>query len=200
MVRRATVKPLDSDILLDAALDLIGREGWRRFSLQHLAQTLDLPVARVAAILPGREAVLAAALRRVDGLMLADVTAEDEAEPVRDRLFDLLMRRLDAWTPHKKAVAALWQGGVFDPLSVPVAAWAWGRSLRLTLEAAGVSTHGLRGILRVQGLGFLEARVMRVWLADDSADQAATLKCLDQALGRAESMEQMLHRIVSSPG
>lgn len=199
MARHDDRPPLDTDVLLDAALDLIGRDGWRAFTLQALAGALDLPTARVVAALPSREAVLAAALRRVDALMLAEVTAEDEAEPPRDRLFDLLMRRLDAWTPHKAAVAALWREGLFDPLALPATACAWGRSLRLTLEGAGISTRGLRGVLRVKGLALVEARVLRVWLSDDSPDMAATLKCLDETLGRAEDVEQLLRRIVPSP-
>lgn len=188
--------PLDPDVVLDAALSLIGRDGWRLFTLQHLALELDCPVARVVALYPSRESVLAAALRRVDAAMLAEVAAEDEAEPVRDRLFDLVMRRLDAWAPYKAAVAALVRDGWFDPLALGCVAFAWGRSLRLTLEAAGVPTRGVPGLLRVKGLALVEGRVLRVWLGDETADMAHTLKALDEALGRADEAEQMLRRVV----
>ncbi len=191
---------LSSDAVLDAALALIGRDGWRSFTLQTLAAHLACPVARVVALFPSREAVVVAALRRVDAAMLAEVEGEDEQEPVRDRLFDLIMRRLDAWDAFKPALAALTREGWFDPLAAGFLLGAWAGSLRRVLEAAGVPVRGLPGLLRVKGLGWVEARVLTVWLDDDTPDMAATMKCLDAALGRAQEADGLLRRVLPGAG
>ena len=56
------------------------------------------------------------------------------------------------------------------------------------LEAAGVSSSGLFGALRVKGLAMIYAEAYRVWLGDDSKDMAKTMATLDRALGRVERL------------
>jgi len=52
------------------------------------------------------------------------------------------------------------------------------------LEAAGVSTGGLRGILRMKALAGLYLMTMRTWLRDETPDQAETMASLDRNLKR----------------
>jgi hypothetical protein len=54
-----------------------------------------------------------------------------------------------------------------------------------TLEASGIATGGLRGVLRIKALAALYLATMRTWLADESADNAATMAALDRNLKRA---------------
>ena len=44
-------------------------------------------------------------MKAVDGEVLAGIYADMADEPPRERLFDVLMRRLDALEPHKDACA-----------------------------------------------------------------------------------------------
>ena len=55
-------------------------------------------------------------------------------------------------------------------------------------EAAGVDAGGLLGPFRIAALSALFVQVGHVWLADDSPDLSATMKALDTALARAESL------------
>jgi AcrR family transcriptional regulator len=191
---------LNDDALLDTALTLIAAAGWRRFSLQAMAAEAGVPMARIAERFPDRVSVVEAVVERTDALMLADVTAADEVEPHRDRLFDLMMRRLDVLAPHKAAVAAIASAAPFDPELGWRLGWQLRRSLRRTLEAAGIATAGLRGQARVQGLAAISAWVLRTWLTDDSPDLGPTMKALDTALDRADAMEQNLSRLVPFAG
>ena len=68
----------------------------------------------------------------------------------------------------------------------PVAALALGtallRSMAWMLEAAGISTHGLRGVIAVKLTAGAYAAVLRVWLRDDTPDLAQTMAALDRRL------------------
>jgi hypothetical protein len=59
--------------------------------------------------------------------------------------------------------------------------------MRWMLEAAGVSTAGLRGALRVRGLMAVWLWALRAWERDESADLSGTMAALDTALRRAET-------------
>ena len=60
------------------------------------------------------------------------------------------------------------------------------------LEAAGLSTTGVRGALRVKGLGAVYLVVLRTWLGDDDPDLARTMAMLDRMTRRAESLAALV--------
>ena len=91
------------DRLVDAALSLAERQGWRRTGLAEIAAEAGLPLAEAYAACPSKPALLAAFHRRIDRAALAG--AGDGGEPPRDRLFDTLMRRFDVLAPHRRGVA-----------------------------------------------------------------------------------------------
>jgi AcrR family transcriptional regulator len=172
------------DRLVDAALTLAAREGWRRIGMAAIAAEAGLALGEAYAAAPSKLALLAAFHRRVDQTALAVVA--DAAEPPRDRLFDVLMRRFDALAPHRPALRSILRDSLGDPAAI-VGVPVLRQSMSWMLEAAGVSAAGLRGRLRSHLLMGLYLSVLRVFLADDSADLSRTMALLDQRLRWGES-------------
>jgi len=171
--------------LVASAFALAGEQGWTRLSVAAAARRAGLPLDRARARFPGRGAVLARFGRMADQAALAEVPGEG---PVRDRLFHLLMRRIDVLEAHRAGVLALLRMLPADP---PLSLWlacASRRSMRWMLEAAGVEARGLRGELRVKGLLGVWLWTLRAWQADANPDLAHTMAALDTALARAERM------------
>ena len=117
--------------------------------------------------------------RLADQAALADAAADG---PVRDRLFDLLMRRIDTLQSHRAGVLALLRALPAEPPTALLLALATRRSMRWMLDAAGVPTAGVRGELRVRGLVAVWLWTIRAWRADETEDLAATMAALDAAL------------------
>jgi AcrR family transcriptional regulator len=179
------------DRVIDAALKLAAANGWRRTALADIAGEAGLSLAELYSRFPSKASILEAFIRRVDRATLegADKTRDDDTS-VRDRLFELIMRRLDALEPHKAAVAALVRDLSFHPVASLCVGRRLSRSMAWVASVAGVPTTGPLGMLRVKGLAALYAYVLRVWLRDDSADHAKTMAALDKALQRAEMFAQ----------
>ncbi len=175
--------------LIAAAFEQAGAEGWQKLNLVQAASAAGLPLDRVRTRFPGRPALL---LRF--GLMADQVAlAQPSTEPlVRDRLFELLMRRFDVLQHHRAGVLALLRALPAEPGQALLLSAATGRSMAWLLEAAGVSPHGLRGRLRVSGLVGVWLFTLRAWRNDDSADMAGTMAALDRALDRAEQFAGLL--------
>jgi hypothetical protein len=68
------------------------------------------------------------------------------------------------------------------------------RSMGLMLEAAGVSSSGLAGLVRTKALGAIYLATMRDWFHDDSTDKARTMAALDGRLRRAEGWVRRFDR------
>ncbi len=170
--------------LIAAGFQMAAEQGWRAVSIAAAARAAGLPLARARARFPGRAALLLRFGRLADQAALAEAPSEG---PARDRLFDLLMRRIDALQRHRAGVLALLRALPGDPATALLLALATRRSMRWMLEAAGISTRGTRGELRVKGLLAVWLWTIRAWRADDTEDLSATMAALDNALRRAES-------------
>ena len=173
--------------IIDAAFALALDHGWRDLSLAEIAEAAALPLSAVYAAFPSKQAILAGFARQVDAEMLAE-GGEGLDTPARDRLFDMVMRRFDALQPYKDALAVILQDQMRDPLATCCGLGRLARSMAATLEAAGFSTTGCRGALRVKGLSAIYLSTVRVWLRDDSEDMAATMAHLDKQLARVDSL------------
>ena len=129
-------------------------------------------------------AILAAHTKEIDRTVLGAIDTELAEEPPRERLFDVLMRRIDALTPHKAAVRSLLRSAGRNPgLALALNGFAV-RSQQWMLTAADIPASGPQGAVRAQGLALLWASVLRTWLHDDDPGLARTMSALDRALGR----------------
>ena len=169
--------------LIDAALAVAARDGWRAANPAAIATEAGVGLAALYDHIPDRTSILAGLMRRIDRAVLA-APAEAEGSP-RDRLFDVLMRRFEALQPYRAALLALARDGV-DPLRMAALAPALARSMGWMLAAAGLEAGGILGRLRIAGLTVVYATAFRAWLADDGADLGKTMAALDRGLAQAE--------------
>jgi len=178
-------------LLITAAFEEIAHRGWTRLSVAEAARAADLKLDRARLRFPGRFAVLWRLGRMADAAALAEPVAEG---PLRDKLFGLLMRRIDVLQPHRAGVSALMRAIPADPLLGLVLARTNLRSMSWMLEAAGVSARGAIGRLRAKGLLAVWLATLRAWERDDDADLGKTMAALDDALRRAERVASWLPR------
>ena len=180
--RAAMPPPSDRDLIIDAAFARIAQDGWRRLSMASIAAEAGLPILRVYRAFSSKPAILRGFLRRIDEAVLTlPVEAEADERP-RDRVFDLLMRRFDALGPYKPAIEVLGRELPADPCAALAAGTRLLHSMRWMLEAAGIATDGLGGIIAIKLTAAAYMSSSRVWLRDDSPDLALTMAALDRRL------------------
>lgn len=191
MAKKATSRQPGPDRILDAALELASGMRWRDISMEMIADKSGATLARVYEQYSSKSALLNAFIRRTDQVVLAGHDFDDSSEPVRERLLDVLMRRLDALAPHKDAVASITRDLGADPAALLCSGPAFMKSMAWSLEAAGVGASGLLGMMRQKGLAAIYLSAVRVWLRDDTQDQSVTMAHIDKNLKRAESLISM---------
>lgn len=176
--------PLDERVVA-AALDLAAAHGWRDVSLADIAAAANAPMAALYDRFPSKAAILDAMQRQTD-VALASGPAPDPSERARDRVFDVVMRRLEILAPRRAGLRAVWRDLGRDPLAVLASGPALARSLAWMLETAGLDTAGLAGMARVKALGAVYLATLPVWLDDDGPDLARTMARLDRGLRRVD--------------
>ena len=175
--------------LIGAVFAQAGEKGWPQVSIADAARKAGLPLVRARERFPGRAAMLLRFGRMADAAALADPPAEGTT---RDRLFYLLMQRIDVMQTHRAGVLALMRTLPTDPPTALLLDMATRRSMRWMLDAAGVATGGLRGEARIRGLIGIWLWAMRAWSRDSSEDMSGTMSALDDALARAERLARWM--------
>lgn len=172
------------DAIVDALLDLAGERHWEDIPLADVAARANVSLSTFRDLFPSKGAVLAAFLRRIDKIVLDDTKSELADAPAKDRLFDVLRRRLDALAPYKVGLEGISEWAARDPFAAAALNRLMLNSMRFMLEAAGIDSEGPVGALKLQGLVIAWRRVLHTWFSDDDPDLAATLAALDRELTR----------------
>jgi AcrR family transcriptional regulator len=192
--KKATADSPDLRVI-KAAMALAAVQGWHDTTLADIADEAGLNLAELRQLYGSKTAILAGLIRQTDEQVLRDSGADMMAEPVRDRLFDVIMRRLDALAPYRDGIAAIARDLRHEPTALAcLAAGPGRRSLQWMLEAARIQPWSLLAPLQLKGLGFVYLSVLRVWLYDEGEDLAQTMAALDKALGRVENILGSLRR------
>lgn len=171
---------------IEALLALCADNPWNEIGLLQIADKAGLKLSQLRGLYPSKGAILAAYSRQVDEAVLDGIDESMAAEPARERLFDILMRRIDVLTPHKAAIANISKAFALDPLALS----AWNRvvtnSMQWMLTAADIGAEGPLGAVRAQGLALAWARIVKVWLKDEDEGLATTMKEVDRQLRSGE--------------
>ena len=185
----APEKPADPRArIVDALMALAAEMPFEDITLTEIATRADVSLADFRDAFLSKGAVLGGFSRRIDRIVL-DGTGSDLAdESAKDRLFDVLMRRIDAMTPFKAGLESVVAWARRDALALSALNQLTLNSMRFMLEAAGIASDGGVGALKLQGLALAWVRILDVWFRDEDKGLAATMAALDKALERGASL------------
>jgi hypothetical protein len=115
--------------------------------------------------------------------VLEEFSARNSHDPARDRLYEVLRKRLEALEPHRDALASISRWAARDPLTSSALNRETVNSMRFMLEAADIDCDGPVGSLKLQGLALAWGRVLDAWLEDGFS---YALETLDREIARGE--------------
>lgn len=185
--------------IIEALMNLLAEQPIEKIGLGEVAGAAGVSLTDLRGEFSSVLAIVAAYMKDIDRKVLAEDVSDMTDEPVRERLFDILMKRLEAHASHKAAIRSLLRSSRYDPpLALALNSFA-ARSMSWMMTAAGISTAGPRGIVRAQGLTLLYARVVSTWAEDDDPGLARTMSALDRELARGQQLSGFLDTLLAIP-
>jgi len=180
--------------IIEAALQLAARQDWSKLTLDHIAKAAKLSPAVVKKHFHGKNALLPAVVRWVNRETLATIDKLDLKASPHDRLFEVMMARLDVLQSHRRAILGIIAGSRRDPSALQYLLPVQTEAMRLMLNAARLQQKGLREIFSVTGLLGVYILTLCVWRTDNSPDMSKTMAVLDRYLRRAGALTEILFR------
>ena len=179
--------------VLSACLDLAAQQDWGSLSVRDIIGHADVSLTDFYAYFEDKEDILFFYGKQIDQHVLGTISqGVDGGGSVRDRLFDILMERMDKVNEHREAVLSILNSFCFDPKQTLIGLPHLAKSMSKMLEASGVSTSGLFGAVKVAGLTTVYCLTLRAWKEDESVDLSKTMAALDRNLSRAEKAADLL--------
>jgi ubiquinone biosynthesis protein COQ9 len=175
----------NSELMVAAAFRCASRKSWNEVSLSDIANEAGLTLHELHGLAASRDEILDIYANNVDSSVLADFEY-DPNDSVRDRLFELLLGRFDELEANRDALKSITNAGMLDPVVLIGGAQRLSKSMRWTLEVAGVPVLGIKGALQVKFLSGIYLKALRVWFTDETDDFSITMKSVDSSLEKAE--------------
>jgi AcrR family transcriptional regulator len=185
---------------VEALMRLAASRPWDQIELGDIATEAGISLAALRGLFPSKLAMLGGLTRIVDDAVMAGTSDDLAAEPARERMFDLVMRRLDALAPYKEGLRRIMPVVKRDPLTLAALNRGAVNSWRYMLASAGIATEDALGSVRVQGAVLLMARVTETWLDDNEPEMSKTMARLDRELktaGRIMARVEDVHRLTA---
>lgn len=184
--RRSARIGTDRGKIIEAFMDLLGEWPFEQIDFNDIAARAGVSLADVRGEFGSKLAILAAYIKDIDREVLASDRSDMADEPARERLFDVLMRRLEALEPYKDAIRSLLRSARSNPGLAAALNNMAVRSQQWMLAAADAPSAGTVGLIRAQGLSLMFAQVLGTFVDDDDPGHARTMARLDRALSRGE--------------
>lgn len=190
---RPTEGPSARDRIIDALMALAAEMRWSDITLPMIAERAGASLADLRDHFPSKGAILGGFAKRIDRIVLDGASADMLGEPARERVLDVMMRRLDALQPYKAALKGIAEAANRDPLMLAALNGLALNTWRYMLASADIDTEDELGLVRIQGAALVFGRTLRTWFEDEGEDMARTMARLDKELGNGERIMGRLH-------
>src|SRR5262245_779611 len=105
----------DRERIIAALMALLGEKRFEEIGFGDMAGRAEVSLAVLRGEFGSKLAILAAHTKELDRKVLAGGEADMADEPARERLFDVLMRRIETMAPHRAAIRSLMRSAACNP-------------------------------------------------------------------------------------
>ena len=190
--RNKAESPNRKIILIDTTLSLAGELGWPSVTMQLIGKTANVPLSEVSAIFSSKWDILEAFRERTDLLLTAGKSANLSGQSAKDRLFDILMARIEIIEPWKAGIGSIARHAVAQPITGIRLFTSLNKSMECMIEHVNAKIQGPGKLIQSRGLTLIYLLVLRRWIGDHSSDLGPTMAELNE---RLISADQLISRI-----
>ena len=168
--------------------DCVQDTKWCRLSFDDICDFSGIDKIQAYQFASTKSDILGLYSRQVTCQIFKNLGPADPQMPAKDRLFDVFMERFDIMNEQREPLVAIIKSLDIDPVEALSNGLNLNKTITSMIQAAGLSTSGIRGQLRLKAVCVIYLLTLKTWLEDDSDDLSATMVKLDKLLKRAEQL------------
>lgn len=166
-----------------AAFALAERKPWHEITMAAIAQQSGLSIAAIMRnVASSKAAILRDFSRDIDGAMLLVFEKYPPEGEAHDRLFDVIIKRLEIMQPYRPVIGSVLKRRIGDPGEAAVMLQSVAITVGWIAAAAKVEEEPAWQSLGRVGLGRAYIKAVTAWVGDDDPGLSRTMAALDRAL------------------
>ena len=165
-----------------AAFALAERKSWHEITMAAIAQQSGLSIAAVMRNVASKAAILRDFSRDIDGAMLLVFEKYPPEGEAHDRLFDVIIKRLEIMQPYRPVIGSVLTRRIGDPGEAAIMLQSVTITVGWIAAAAKVEEEPAWQSLGRVGLGRAYIKAVTAWVGDDDPGLSRTMAALDRAL------------------
>jgi len=165
-----------------AAFALAERKPWHEITMAAIAQQSGLSIAAVMRNVASKAAILRDFSRDIDGAMLLVFEKYPPEGEAHDRLFDVIIKRLEIMQPYRPVIGSVLTRRIGDPGEAAIMLQSVTITVGWIAAAAKVEEEPAWQSLGRVGLGRAYIKAVTAWVGDDDPGLSRTMAALDRAL------------------
>jgi ubiquinone biosynthesis protein COQ9 len=190
-----------------AAFALAERMPWHEITLAAIAQQSNLSISALMRHAETKATILRDFARDIDEAMLLVFERYPAEGEAHERLFDVVLKRLEIMQPYRQVIASVMKRPVADPGEAASLLQSLAATVGWIAAAARVEDEPAWQSFGRVGLGRAYVKALSAWIADDDPGLSRTMAALDRALrdwaqfsGRAGSVMTVLGGLARAAG
>ncbi len=176
-----------------AALNLLKLKSWSKISIKEIFRKAKVKQIDAFSEAKEKKDILYLINYYFDEEIIKQIS-NNEGLNKHDKIFESLMLRFEIYNNHRKAVINLFNYVIKNsdliffilPLII--------KSLNVVLESSDISSDGIIGKLKIDGLLIVFITVFLVWKDDKTSNLEKTMVALDRNLNRAEVIVNLINK------
>ena len=165
-----------------AAFALAERKPWHEITMAGIAQQSGLSLAAVMRNVASKAAILRDFSRDIDKAMLVVFEKYPPEGEAHDRLFDVIIKRLEIMQPYRPVIGSVLTRRIGDPGEAAIMLQSVAITVGWIAAAAKVEEEPAWQSLGRVGLGRAYIKAVTAWVGDDDPGLSRTMAALDRAL------------------
>ena len=165
-----------------AAFALAERKPWHEITLAAIAQQSGFSISALMRDVESKAAILRDFSRDIDRSMLLVFEKYPPEGEAHDRLFDVIIKRLEIMQPYRPVISSVMKRRVGDPGDAAVMLQSLAVTVGWIAAAARVEEESAWGSWGKIGLGRAYLKALSAWIGDDDPGLSRTMAALDRSL------------------
>ena len=165
-----------------AAFALAERKPWHEITIAAIAQQSGLSIAAIMHDVPSKAAILRDFSRDIDKAMLVVFEKYPPEGEAHDRLFDVIIKRLEIMQPYRPVIGSVLTRRIGDPGEAAIMLQSVSSTVGWIAAAAKVEEEPAWQSLGRLGLCRAYIKAVTAWVGDDDPGLSRTMAALDRAL------------------
>ncbi len=178
--------------IAESVLSYLDNNSWSSLKIYEIIKKAKINKRQGINLIKSKKDILFLLNDYFDNKTLSDLKIEEISN--QEKIFEILITRFEIYNEHRKAIKKLSNYILNKPDLVFIIFPLLLNSLSSVLEFSNISSDGIMGKIKVEGLFIIFLLTFLVWKKDESRDLNKTMAALDNYLRKADVLINMINK------